>query len=107
MDSRIFLAALAPALTDPAARAQFLADPRVALAAAGLELPDWVTVTVREGDAPQIAVVLPPLLDADAELSEEHLAAVSGGCDRGGPPPPNPSPNCSTGCEMSGSDPWH
>jgi hypothetical protein len=107
MDSQSFLAALAPALTDSDARTAFLAEPRVALAAAGLDLPDWVTVTAREGDAPEIAVVLPPLLDPDAELSEEHLAAVSGGCDRGGPPPPNPSPNCGTGCQMSGQDPRH
>ena len=80
MNADGFLAALAPALTDPDARAAFLADPRTALAAAGLEIPEWVSVTAREGDAPELSIVLPPAIDADAELSEEHLAVVSGGC---------------------------
>jgi hypothetical protein len=80
MDSDRFLAALAPALTDPDARAAFLADPRATLTTAGLDIPDWIPVTAREGDAPELAIVLPPLLDADAELSDEHLAVVSGGC---------------------------
>ena len=80
MDSHDFLAALAPALTDADARARFLADPRAALAAAGLSVPDWITVTALEGDTPELAITLPPALDPDAELSEEQLAAVSGGC---------------------------
>ena len=89
MDADGFLAALAPALTDPDARAAFLADPRTALAAAGLEIPEWVRVTAHEGDAPELSIVLPPVMDPDAELSDEHLAAVSGGC--GQPMPPGPT----------------
>jgi hypothetical protein len=80
MNADDFLGALAPALTDPDARARFLADPRSALAAAGLAVPDWIAVTAREGDAPELTITLPPLLDSDAELSDEHLTAVSGGC---------------------------
>ena len=80
MDSDGFLAALAPTLTDPGARAAFLADPRAALTAAGLDVPVWIPVTVREGDAPELSIALPPVIDADAELSDEHLAVVSGGC---------------------------
>lgn len=80
MTSQDLLAALAPALTDVDARARFLADPRAVLAAAGLVVPDWVAVTASEGDAPELAIMLPPLLDPDAELSDEHLTAVSGGC---------------------------
>lgn len=80
MNAQQFLAALAPALTDPDARAAFLSDPRAALTAAGLDVPDWVRVTAREGDTPELSIVLPPAIDTDAELSEEHLAVVSGGC---------------------------
>ena len=80
MDSQDLLAALAPALTDTDARARFLADPRAALAAAGLAVPGWIAVTAHEGDAPELAITLPPPLDPDAELCEEQLDAVSGGC---------------------------
>lgn len=79
MDAQGFSVALAPALTDAEARERFLADPRGALAAAGLDLPDWFAVSVREGDAPDLTVTLPRLFDPDAEVSDEHLAAVSGG----------------------------
>ena len=77
MDAQSFLAALAPAMTDAAARERLLTDPRAVLAAAGLDLPDWFTVTDVEGDTP--ALTLPPLLDPDAALSEDQLAGVSGG----------------------------
>ena len=80
MDSQDLLTALAPALTDADARARFLADPRAALAVAGLAVPDWVAVTAHEADAPELSITLPPLLDPDAELTDEHLTAVSGGC---------------------------
>lgn len=32
--------------------------------------------------APELAIALPPMLEADAELSEEQLDAVSGGDNR-------------------------
>lgn len=79
MDAQDFLAALAPAVTDADARERFLADPKAVLAAAGLGLPEWFTVTAREGDAAELTVTLPPLFDPDADLSDEQLEAVSGG----------------------------
>jgi hypothetical protein len=78
MDAQGFLAALAPAVTDAQARERFLADPKAVLAAAGLGLPEWYTVSAREGDAAELAITLPPLLDPDA-LSEEQIAGISGG----------------------------
>ena len=84
MDTRDFLAALAPALTDADARARFLADPRAVLEGAGLALPDWFSVTAREGDAPELSITVPPMVDLDVELSEENLDQVGGGylgCD--------------------------
>jgi hypothetical protein len=74
-----FLAALAPAVTDADARERFLANPKAALAASGLDLPEWFTVTAREGDAPELTITVPGLLDPDTELSDEHLEAAVGG----------------------------
>ena len=85
MDAQGFLAALTPAVTDADARERFLADPKAVLAAAGLDLPEWVSVTAREGDAAELIITVPALLDPDAELSEEQLAAVSGGGGCAGP----------------------
>jgi len=82
MNAQSFLAALAPAVTDADARERFLADPKAVLAAAGLDLPVWFTVSAREGDAAELIITLPALLDPDADLSEEQLAAVSGGLAR-------------------------
>jgi hypothetical protein len=79
MDAQGFLAALTPAVTDADARERFLADPKAELAAAGLDLPEWFTVSAREGDAAELTITLPALLDPDADLTEEQLTAVSGG----------------------------
>jgi hypothetical protein len=79
MDGQGFLAALAPAVTDEKARERFLANPKAVLAAAGLDLPEWFTVTAREGDAAELTITLPALLDPDADVSDEQLDAVSGG----------------------------
>jgi hypothetical protein len=79
MDAQGFLAALAPSVTDAQARERFLADPRAVLAAAGLDLPEWFTVSAREGDAAELIITLPPLRDPGADLSEEQLSAVAGG----------------------------
>jgi hypothetical protein len=81
MDAQGFLAALTPAVTDADARERFLADPKAVLAAAGLDLPEWFTVSAREGDAAELIITLPGLLDPDADLSEEQLASVSGGVE--------------------------
>ena len=84
MDTQGFLAALTPAVTDADARERFLADPKAVLAAAGLDLPEWFTVTAREGDAAEITITVPGLRDPDADLTEEQLAAVTGGVDQRG-----------------------
>jgi hypothetical protein len=80
MDAQGFLAALAPAVTDAQARERFIANPKAVLAAAGLDLPEWFTVTAREGDSAELTITLPGLLDPDADLRDEDLALVSGGC---------------------------
>jgi len=67
------LAALAPSVTDAQARERFLADPKAALLAAGLDLPEWFTVSAREGDAPELTITLPPLLDRDDDLRQRGL----------------------------------
>jgi hypothetical protein len=74
--------ALAPTVTEVEARAAFLADPRAALSAAGLEVPEWVQVVAIEGEAPVLSVTLPPML-ADGELSEADLTGVAGGSGEG------------------------
>jgi hypothetical protein len=87
MNAQGFLAALAPAVSDAKARERFLADPRAVLAAAGLYLPVWFTVSAREGDAAELTITLPALRDPDADLTEEQLTGVSGGCGGGSPSP--------------------
>ena len=54
MDAQGFLAGLTPAVTDADARERFLADPKAVLAAAGLDLPEWFTVSAREGDLAEL-----------------------------------------------------
>ena len=88
MDAQSFLAALTPAVTDSDARERFLADPKAVLAAAGLDLPEWFTVTAREGDAAELTITLPALLDPDADLIEKDLEIAVGGGSRGEPGPP-------------------
>ena len=78
MDAQSFLAALTPAVTDADARERFLANPKAVLAAAGLDLPEWFTVTVREGDAAELIITVPGLRDPDADLSDDVLDGVVG-----------------------------
>jgi nucleotide-binding universal stress UspA family protein len=90
MDAQSFLAALTPAVTDANARERFLADPKAVLAAAGLDLPEWFTVSAREGDAAELIITVPALRDHDADLSDMELEDVAGGgthwgwCTKGG-----------------------
>ena len=79
MDTQSFLAALAPAVTDADARERFLADPKAILATAGLDLPEWFTVTAREGDAAELIITVPGLRDLDGDLSDDVLEGVPGG----------------------------
>ena len=82
MDAQGFVAALTPAVTDANARERFLADPRALLAAAGLDLPEWFTVSAREGEAAELTITLPALRDPDADLSDMDLEDVVGGTER-------------------------
>jgi hypothetical protein len=79
MDAHEFLATLASAVSDPQAREKFLVDPRAVFVTDGLELPDWFRITATEGDAPELTITLPPLIDATGEMSDEQLAGVTGG----------------------------
>ena len=83
MDAQGFLAVLTPAVTDADARERFLADPKAVLAVAGLDLPESFKVSAREGDAAELTITLPALLDPEADISEEQLAAVTGGVGPG------------------------
>ena len=98
MDAQGFLAALTPAVTDADARERFLADPKAVLAAAGLDLPEWFTVTAREGDAAELTITLPALRDPDTDLSDADLDAVGGGTLFGGWRPPNTYGSGQPGC---------
>ena len=90
MDAQGFVAALTPAVTDANARERFLADPKAVLAGAGLDLPEWFTVSAREGDAAELIITLPALLDPDANLSDMELEGVAGGECHGSWAMPNP-----------------
>ena len=79
MDAQGFLAALAPAVTDADARERILADPKAVLATAGLDLPEWFTVTAREGDAAGLIITVPGLRNPHADLSDDVLEGVAGG----------------------------
>jgi len=79
MDAQGFVAALTPAVTDANARERFLADPKAVLVAAGLDLPEWFTVSGREGDAAELTITIPALRDPDADLSDMDLENVAGG----------------------------
>ena len=81
MDAQGFVAALTPAVTDANARERFLADPKAALVAAGLDFPEWFTVSAREGDAAELTITLPALRDPDADLSDEQVEQVAAGGD--------------------------
>ena len=79
MDAQSLLAALTPAVTDADARERFLSDPKAVLAAAGLDLPESFTVSAREGDAAELTITVPALLNLDADLSDDALESVAGG----------------------------
>jgi len=81
MDAQGFVAALTPAVTDANARERFLADPKAVLAGAGLDLPEWFTVSAREGDAVELTITIPALRDPDTDLSDEQLEQVAAGGD--------------------------
>jgi hypothetical protein len=46
-----------------------------------LDLPEWFTVSARKGDTAELTITVPPLLDPDADLSDEQLDVVAGGIE--------------------------
>ena len=62
---------------DPKYKARLMADPRAALAEAGVEPPPGLDFKVVENTNKVVHLVLPP--PPSAELSEESLALVAGG----------------------------
>ena len=74
-NGRIAADVFARAMTDPEFKAQFVADPAAVLSAAGVEVPEGLTIMVVENSSTTFHVVLP---DPEA-VSDELLAAASGG----------------------------
>ena len=64
--------------TDRALRDALIADPVATLRAEGMTVRDNATITVLESTPEQSYLALPPFVGD--ELSEDQLAAASGGC---------------------------
>ena len=74
-NGRIAADVYARTMTDPEFKAQFIADPAAVLSAAGVEVPEGLTIKVVENSSSTFHVVLP-----DPEtVTDELLAAASGG----------------------------
>ena len=85
---------VARAWSDPAFKADLIANPGATLAAAGVPVPPGVTIKVVENTDTVVHVVLPPA-PAQSELSEDALEKVTAGavhvcCAMYCPPPPPP-----------------
>ena len=78
-NGRIAADVYARTMTDPEFKAQFIADPAAVLTAAGVEVPEGLTIKVVENSSTTFHVVLP---DPEA-VSDELLAAASGGSTAG------------------------
>lgn len=76
--ARKFAMVVERAWRDPVFKARLLAEPHVALALLGLEVPSGMTVKVVENTETVVHLVL-PAKPAEGELSEEALEAVAGG----------------------------
>ena len=74
-NGRIAADVYARTMTDPEFKAQFIADPAAVLSAAGVEVPEGLTIKVVENSSTTFHVVLP---DPEA-MTDELLAAASGG----------------------------
>ena len=78
-NGRIAADVYARTMTDPEFKAQFIADPAAVLSAAGVEVPEGLTIKVVENSSTTFHVVLP---DPEA-ITDELLAAASGGSTAG------------------------
>ncbi len=70
---------IARAWTDAAYKAKLLSDPRAALAEAGVEIPEGVTVKVVENTADIQHLVLPVAPDNAKELSLDQVNRLAAG----------------------------
>ena len=84
---------LARAWSDPAYKAQLLADPNAILAAASIPIPPDVTIKIVENSEKVVHLVLPQPIQT-TQLSEEELEQIAAGsfpgCDLDGPMGPIP-----------------
>ena len=78
-NGRIAADVYARTMTDPEFKAQFIADPAAVLSAAGIEVPEGLTIKVVENSSTTVHFVLP---DPEA-MTDELLAAASGGSTAG------------------------
>ncbi|MBH64059.1 MAG: NHLP leader peptide family natural product precursor [Alphaproteobacteria bacterium] len=69
---------VARAWSDPDFKALLLKDARTALASVGVEYPADIQVHVRENNATEMNLVLPPQ-PAEGELSEEEIDQIASG----------------------------
>jgi len=79
-NGRIAADVYARTMTDPEFKAQFIADPAAVLSAAGVEVPEGLTIKVVENSSSTFHVVLP---DPEA-VTDELLATASGGYSTAG-----------------------
>ncbi len=71
--------AIARAWADAAYKAKLLSDPHAALAEAGVEIPEGVTVKVVENTADNVHLVLPAMPANVGELSDDEQEKLVGG----------------------------
>lgn len=85
-EAELFEKILTHAATDPVFRARLIADPEDAITEEiGFTPPtDYVVRFIEKPAGVDQLVVLPDLIQADAELSEEELEAVAGGVQQEG-----------------------
>jgi hypothetical protein len=76
--TKLWAQVVARAWSDEAFKARLLADPAAVLKEAGMEVPEGVQFKVVETSARVVPLILPASPES-GELSEEQLAAVSGG----------------------------
>lgn len=69
---------LARSTTDSAFRQKLLSDPRAAMAEEGQNVPEGIDIRFIENQF-DATVVLPNVVDVEAELSERELETVAGG----------------------------
>ena len=61
-------------------RAQLVADPNAAIKQEfGIDVPEYINIQVHESDGNVLHLAVPPSADAELELDEERLEAISAG----------------------------